>query len=134
MSLVDSLQNWAVGLPTGLDVIAGELVRLLLSDAGFASVDMLVTQPGLWVRNALIHAAAGFVAFFWKHHWPRAAAWLDWVFNGYLALQVVQTFLTPGSFPILALDAVFDVAVVAVGYFAAWFIAMRNLPRKAVSR
>ena len=117
MSLVDNLLQFA-------HAIGSEASKLLLSDVAATSVQSLVSQPGLWVRNSLIHAAAGFVVFFWKVYFPRARAPLDWAFNAYLLLQIVQLW-SPGEFWALALDGVFDVLIVAAGWSVAWAWSMR---------
>lgn len=110
------------------DFVIGEVVKLAHSDAGATTIGELVSRPGLWVRNGLIHGAAGFVAFFWKFHCPGAVAWLHWAFNAYILLQIVQVFNTPGNVAVLVADGVLDVAVLLIGYLLAFFIAMRSVP------
>lgn len=108
--------------------IGHEISRLMMSDASAASVDLLVSKPGLWARNSLIHWAAGFVAYFGKVYFPKTILPLNLFFFAYVLLQIVQLW-SPGALWLLIVDGLCDVLIVTCGYCMAWMIALRDLPR-----
>ena len=98
-------------------LLVDEFSALLLSDVGSNGLDALVSQPGLWLRNTMIHAGFGFLAFFMSVYAPWATpSRLRWAFAGYVILQGVQLW-SEGPFWMLVADGVFDIFVLLAGYF-----------------
>lgn len=106
--------------------LANEFATLLYSDVSTAAIDQLVTKTGLWVRNTLLHFLGPFaLTQLWFHFWAtrRVLRALLWFVVG---LQVLQLW-SPGALLWLAIDGAFDIAVIAGGITAAWWLAMREV-------
>lgn len=106
----------------------GEFLGLLASDLSAAAIDQLVTRSGLWFRNSLIHLLAPFVGTVLWFHFSRFRVGLTALVIVYVGLQFVQ-LASPGRLSLLLIDGAFDLACLAVGIAAAWWLAMRDVPR-----
>lgn len=106
-----------------------EIARLLQSDVGGASVDQLTSPFGLWVRNTLIHAGAGFGVYFLHMYVAAVTAVHVWcVYGAYIGLQLVQVFTAQR--PIAAIgDGLLDIVVAFAGFALAWAVATRDVAR-----
>ncbi|WP_418592071.1 hypothetical protein [Ponticoccus sp. (in: a-proteobacteria)] len=108
--------------------LQGEVWALMMSDVSSASVDMLVSKAGLWVRNTLIHGLAPFFLFHVAFHYPWSRPYLWIGLALYIALQVVQLW-SPGPFGWILMDSIFDLVLAGVSVAFAWTLAMRGEPR-----
>jgi len=106
--------------------LADEFFMLLKSDMSSAAIDQLVTRPGLWIRNTLVHFAMGYVGcHVWLQSRKSRRVLLCFV-AGYCALQIIQLF-SPGRLSVLVLDGFFDVFVLNAGWAAAFVVAMKGV-------
>ncbi|PIE10033.1 MAG: hypothetical protein CSA72_10490 [Rhodobacterales bacterium] len=108
-----------------VDAITEQLWMLMQSDAGGAPVEDLTTGTGLWVRNGLVHFAAGFIFFFVEVHCPKVSpAHVRGAFIFYCLLQVVQvgTAYAPGA---ALIDGLVDMALPLLG----WALALTMVAR-----
>lgn len=104
-----------------------ELTRLLHSDMGGATVTQLATPFDLWIRNNLIHWAAGFVAYFLSVYYAAIRSHhLALSFAAYVLLQAIQVATATNTAPAL-IDGLIDALLPLIGFVFAWHLGTREV-------